>query len=118
MTPRRSIEWRAAAGSLGALVAVAIGCGYPSASPLNLELITTLRTALSARNEIWLQANADIVEQRRADGQMADDEYEAFVAIIAQARDGDWEGAERATLKFQRAQVPTPEQIEAVRLKR
>ncbi|MGD9722381.1 MAG: hypothetical protein AB7O59_12830 [Pirellulales bacterium] len=108
-----------AACLLGGLLVLGIaGCRYPEAQPINMELITTLRTALSARNTDWLQANADIVEKRRTEGQMNDAEYDAFRQIIEQARGGDWDAAERASLEFQRAQRPTPEQIEAVRQRR
>ena len=91
------------------------GCSYPVAEPINMELISSLRTALSARNEEWLKANADIVEERHASGEMRDDEYAAFKGIIDQARAGQWAEAEKATLKFQRAQRPTREQIDEVR---
>ena len=91
------------------------GCGYPAAQPVNFEIITSLRTACSARNTEWLVANEEKIEARRAAGEMSDDEYETFAAIVRQARDGDWAKAERACLKFQRAQRPTPEQIARVR---
>lgn len=102
------------ATALFALV-VAGGCFYPVAEPINMELISSLRTALSARNEEWLKVNADIVEERHASGEMRDDEYAAFKGIIDQARAGQWAEAEKATLKFQRAQRPTREQIDEVR---
>ena len=102
------------ATALFALV-VAGGCSYPVAEPINMELISSLRTALSARNEEWLKVNADIVEERHASGEMRDDEYAAFKGIIDQARAGQWVEAEKATLKFQRAQRPTREQIDEVR---
>lgn len=89
------------------------GCGYPAATPENLGLITSLRTALSARNVEWLDANEQKIEARRLAGQMTDDEYETFQSIVAEARRGDWESAERAAVKFQRAQRPTDEQIRA-----
>jgi len=94
---------------------LASGCSYPVAEPINMELISSLRTALSARNEQWLKANAEIVEERHASGEMRDDEYGAFRGIIDQARAGNWADAEKATLKFQRAQRPTREQIDEVR---
>src|SRR5690606_30979089 len=87
------------------------GCGYPQAAPNNLRLITTLRTALSARNPEWLQMNIDAIEERRAAGEMSDEEYEAFQEIIEQAKAGEWEEAERASVRFQKAQRPTAEQI-------
>lgn len=99
--------------ALGVLIAT--GCGYPSAQPVNMEIISSLRTACSARNSEWLEANAARIEAQRQAGQMSDDEHEAFLGILAQARDGDWEGAEHACLAFQKAQRPTPEQLEKIR---
>jgi hypothetical protein len=105
--------------SAAAIVAAAcltplVGCGYPAAAPANQELITSLRTALSARNNGWLTGTAEKVEKRHTAGTMGDEEYEAFQRIIEMARAGDWEGAEQASVDFQRAQRPTQEQIEAV----
>lgn len=99
----------------GVVVVSSAGCGYPTTQPMNMEVISSLRTALSARNEQWLAANEEIVEKRHAAGEMRDDEYNAFIKIIRRARDGDWVGAERASLEFQRAQRPTDEQIQKIR---
>ena len=88
------------------------GCGYPQAAPTNLRMISALRTALSARNPEWLEQNVEAIEARRAAGEMGDEEYEAFQAIVAKAKAGDWESAERESVAFQKAQRPTAEQIE------
>lgn len=101
----------------GLLTFTANGCGYPAASPNNLRLIASLRTALSARNGVWLKANEDLMQKRHNEGAMQDAEFEAFQAIIQQAREGDWSGAEREAVKFQRAQRPTAEQIAQARSK-
>lgn len=100
---------------LGLLLLLVTGCGYPVAEPGNMRLISTLRTALSARNEQWLQANEDLINTRHEQGEMRDEEYEAFQSIIQQAREGDWASAEREAVKFQRAQRPTEEQIQRLR---
>ena len=118
LTTRSAALFRRTRGWLAtALVAVLLagGCSYPVAEPINMELISSLRTALSARNEEWLKVNADIVEERHASGEMRDDEYAAFKGIIDQARAGQWAEAEKATLKFQCAHRPTREQIDEVR---
>jgi hypothetical protein len=93
------------------------GCGYPNAQPNNKRLISSLRTALSARNDQWLTANEKRVGERHKQGEMDDDEFAAFQEIIEQARGGDWQGAERAAVDFQRAQRPTEEQIHQHRAK-
>lgn len=96
------------------LIVTFAGCGYPQAAPRNMRLITTLRTALSARNETWLQQNIEAIDERRQAGEMSEEEYDAFQAIIAQAKAGEWEKAERASVRFQKAQRPTQEQIDAL----
>lgn len=90
------------------------GCSQPTVAPANLRLTATLRTAISARNETWLEKNATLVAERFAAGEMAPDEHDQFVAIIDQARSGDWERAERAVVRLQAAQVPTTEQVRQV----
>ncbi|MFO0948328.1 MAG: hypothetical protein U1D30_20800 [Planctomycetota bacterium] len=109
------------AGGMLALLLLAVlplGCGYPAAKPANLPLISSLRTALSARNGEWLRMNEEKIQSRHQAGEMGDDEHAAFMAIIQQARDGDWEGAEKAVMRFQRDQRPTREQIEQIRQRR
>jgi hypothetical protein len=98
--------------SLFCVIAATLGCGFPAVEPENLALITSLRTALSARNETWLQQNEDLVEKRYAAQEMGESSYHAFKQIIQQARSGEWKEAELESLKFQRAQRPTPEQID------
>lgn len=93
------------------ILLLATGCGYPSVEPVNRELITSLRTALSARSEEWLAMNESIIESRHAENEMSAASYDAFKSIIAQARAGDWREAELAALAFQKDQRPHPEQI-------
>jgi len=91
------------------------GCGYPDVQTVNMELITSLRTACSAKDLTWLDANVKKIDGQKAAGEMSDEEHAVFMTIVEQARGGDWEGAERACLKFQKAQGPTPEQKEKMR---
>ncbi len=100
----------------GAMVGLSmIGCGRPQASsPDNQQLIGSLRTAISARNPEWLEQNVEVLEERRAAGEVADAEYEEFQAIIAMAKEGRWEAAEREVTKFLNSQRPTQEQQERV----
>jgi hypothetical protein len=94
---------------------VLIGCGRPQASPQNLHLISSLRTAASTRNPELLEQNATLIEQRREAGEVGDAEYRTFQKILELARDGDWESAERETIAFQKSQRPTAEQIQRVK---
>jgi len=97
-----------------AFVLLVVGCAPPQVAPQNQQLIASLRTAISARNSEWLEKNAEVLEERRADGKVSDVELEAFQAIISKARAGQWEKAEREVLAFQKAQRPTQEQIDRV----
>mgnify|MGYP000884869835 CR=1 FL=1 len=95
-------------------LSVIFGCGRPQASPGNRALTASLRTAVNTRNAQWLEKNAQILEQRRAAGQMANAEYEEFQSIINMARAGQWEKAEREVIAFQKAQRPTEEEMNKV----
>ena len=101
--------------ALGLMLSLSIGCDRPAASPQNRELITSLRTAVSARKTEWLEQNVKIIEERRAAGQVSDEEYEEFQIIIAKARAGNWAAAEREAIAFQKSQTPTTEEINRVK---
>jgi len=90
------------------------GCGPPRAAPQNLSLIASLRTALSAQNQEWLEQNVKILEQRRDAGQVSDQELAEFQSIVDKARAGQWKEAEAQAIAFQKAQRPTREQVERV----
>ena len=100
---------------LGLALAFIPGCGKPQAAPQNQQLISSLRTAVNTRNADWLEENANVLEKRRVAGKVSDSEYEEFQAIIAKARAGAWEEAERETIAFQKDQRPTDEEIERVK---
>jgi hypothetical protein len=90
------------------------GCGRPQVAPKNLHLTASLRTALSAQNREWLDQNAEVISERHQSGEMSDEEYEAFQAILEEARAGNWREAEEEALALQKAQRPTDEQVEEV----
>jgi len=110
MSARRNAASLLGSCQLWFVVATLLGCGYPAAEPENLQLITSLRTALSARSETWLNQNDELIEKRYAEKALGDAAYHAFKAIVNHARAGEWQAAEREALKFQRAQRPTQEQ--------
>lgn len=97
-----------------AILAAITACSRPQAAPQNRELITSLRTAVSARKTDWLELNVKKIEDRRAAGEVSDLEYEEFQKIIAMAREGNWEKAEREAVAFQKSQKPTPEEVQRV----
>jgi len=88
------------------------GCGPPAVAPSNQRLTVSLRTALSTQRTDWLELNAQEIESRRAAGEMGEEEYAAFSAIVAQARAGEWQAAEKEIVRLQKAQRPTQEQLD------
>lgn len=107
MTPQRNATPCRFLVSLAAVAIWISGCSPPQASPQNLQLIASLRTALSTKNSEWLEENARIVEQRRAAGEGTAEEFARFQAIIDKARGGQWQEAEADVIAFQKAQRPT-----------
>ncbi|WP_165225298.1 hypothetical protein [Aquisphaera insulae] len=95
-----------------ALSLVLGGCGGPpQVAADNREIITSLATAVSARNSEWLESNARLIEKRRAEGHVSDAEHQVFSAIVAKARSGDWPAAERDAYALREAQAPTAEDL-------
>ena len=86
-------------------------CSAPRVAPDNLRLTASLRTAISTRQAEWLEQNVSAIEARKTAGEMSDAEYDAFQSIIAKAKAGEWEAAEKAIVRLQKAQRPTKEQI-------
>lgn len=82
-----------------------VGCGgAPAVEHHNLKLVSSLRTAVSARNVTWLDGVERAVESRYAEGRMSSQEREHFQAIIQLAR-RDWESADQACLEFEQSQL-------------
>jgi hypothetical protein len=92
-------------GTLLSLAAIA-GCGRPPAVELeSLHLISSLRTACSAKNEQWLDGVARAVELRHKEGHMSAGERAHFQKLIERAKSGDWSGAEEQCFRFEKAQL-------------
>ncbi len=100
----------AARGFLLISFAVA-GCGPPQVAAENREIITSLATAVSAKNPEWLESNARLIAKRRAEGHLSDVEYQTFSAVVAKAKSGDWATAERDVYALREAQAPTAEDL-------
>ena len=88
------------------------GCGPPAVAPGNRELVGSLRTAVSAKNTEWLEANAKLVDERREKGELSDAELAEFSTIIQAARAGDWAAAQKQVIALEKAFRPTPEELE------
>lgn len=98
---------------IGLPLLLSTGCYRPpQVAPDNIELITSLRTAISTRKLEWLDDNVREIGQRHAAGELSDTELQAFQELIEMARAGHWEDAEKRIVKFQRRQRPTQEQID------
>ena len=91
------------------------GCGRPQVAPEHLHLTSELRTAISTQNAEWLERVETVVEEHHQADEMSDREYKAFRSIIDRAHSGDWRAAEQEVLALQKAQRPTPEQVDRVR---
>ena len=102
-------------GRLAAMLAgllLVVGCGGTQMQPGNQRLTSSLRTAVSARNTQWLEQNVTVIEQRRREGQLTDEEYEALTPVVALARAGKWQEAEEAVVELQKSQRPSQEQVD------
>jgi hypothetical protein len=91
------------------------GCGTTQLSPPGRRLLEALQTAVSARNSQWLEAGATQVEDQHAKGELPDADFHALQAIIALARNADWETAQSRALALSEAQRPSAEDIASAR---
>jgi hypothetical protein len=90
-----------------ALLALA-GCGQQvQVEGENRELIIALATAVSSQNPQWLDENARQIDQKHKAGALSDAQHASFSRIIAQARGGDWDAAQRAVYALRDGQQPT-----------
>ncbi len=118
---RGRAHWRAwtalRAALLPALVTMfAGGCGsHPQMAPQNRRLVESLRTAVSARRADWLEMNVRLIESRRGEGSLSDEEYRALRRIVELAQHGQWEEADDLALALHEAQRLTDADRERVR---
>jgi hypothetical protein len=83
------------------------GCGQsPQFSAKDQRLLGALRTAVSARNTEWLEANAKQIDKAHQQGTISDEGFEALQSAMAQARAGDWKQAEKQIIELEKAQHP------------
>ena len=103
-------SWPRRSAALIPVLAVGLmltGCTrYPTvSSPESLHLVAALRTACSSQRADRLTKVERAVDNAAQRGRLTEPEQTSFRQIIGQARQGDWQGAERACLAFQQAQV-------------
>lgn len=97
----------------GALIAAAAGCGHATQiTPANRRVMRGLQTAVSSRKVEWLDTTVKLIEEQRTNGEMSDEEYAAFESIVKQARDGNWDAAQRAAFALSDGQKPTEEDLQ------
>jgi len=91
------------------------GCGATQLAPANRQLLAALQTAVSAKNEQWLDAVSKQVEEQHAKQGMSDAEHKAFTAIIQSAKQGNWDAAQSGVFALSEAQRPTAEDLARLR---
>jgi hypothetical protein len=102
---RRQLLHAAWPVALVSIAMTAVGCERmpPMSSAHTMHLLTALRTACSVKSPERLEEVRQRVEQSHQGGRLSDAEYDKISAIIATAAAGDWEGAEQACFRFQKA---------------
>jgi hypothetical protein len=70
----------------------------------NLKYIQLLRTAVSSRRDDYVQGVERAVRMRHQERAMSEAELAHFDAILATARSGNWEQADRMAFDFESAQ--------------
>lgn len=85
------------------------GCGrQPQVSPANRRLVESLKTAVMAKNTVWLDQNARIIAERHRQGTLSDTEFSAFESIIHQAQSSNWSAAQDEVIALSKAQSAAP----------
>ena len=99
--PRR----RAATLLVSALLIGTAGCGgEPAARELkNRQEFEMLLTAVSLRSPKQLETDASRIDDRHAAGELSDAPFADLNAIIALARSGRWDEAEKLAYAFREA---------------
>lgn len=76
--------------TLGCLL-LNIGCGYPEVSPQTYQLSKALYTACNCRNEEHLDKACEALETAAESEEITEKEAKWLMAIVDQAREGEWE---------------------------
>jgi hypothetical protein len=79
----------------------AAGCGEPSEREYkNRRELEALLTAVTLRNQKYVEKDARRIDDRHASGELSDASHKELMDIVAKARDGDWSGAEKQAYEF------------------
>jgi len=86
---------------LAVLIAAPLGCGEPSIREYkNRRELEALLTAVALKNSRELEKDARRIEDRHLSGELSSARHQDLLAIINQARAGDWAGAEKRAYDF------------------
>jgi hypothetical protein len=109
----RAIVGRAHPTLLAAVLCL-VGCGATQLSSTNRHLLEALQTAVSAKNEQWLDGVAKQVEDQRGKGQLSGSEHKVLASVIDLAKAGKWDAAQSRVFALSEAQRPTAEDLARV----
>jgi hypothetical protein len=93
--------------AIGLLSLVVSGCGGAPQFTADDECLTAvdaLWTAVTAQQTPWLEQSAHELERLRDAGQLSSDAWEVLEALIAQARNGQWQPAAEGLYDLIKAQ--------------
>jgi hypothetical protein len=101
-----SAATRAAAGALLLIGGALVGCGRPPQVPAaNLDYVRALRTAANTRDPERQSRVAAVIDRDHAAGVIGDEEMAHYRGILAMLAADRHAAAERACLRFLRAQL-------------
>ncbi len=101
--------------ALALLLIALAGCGSTQFAPANRHVLAALQTAISAKNDQWLEGVAQQIVDQRTKGQMSDAEFKALDAILQTAKAGQWDAAQKRVFALTEAQRPTPDDLARLR---
>lgn len=98
-----------------AVCACICGCGQgPQFQPQNRPLLSSLRTAVSAKQSDWLQQNVDKIQAGVQAGTISKFEADTLQPVIDLAKKGEWAEANRLIFEIESAQRATSDDLERV----
>jgi hypothetical protein len=101
--------------AIALLALVLVGCGSTQFSASNRHVLAALQTAISAKNDQWLDGVAKQVADQRTRGAMSDAEFKAINPIIQTAKVGQWDAAQKRVFVLTEAQRPTADDLARLR---
>jgi hypothetical protein len=76
----------------------------PAVALTNLRYIQSLRTAVSSQRPDYVNKVDEALKLLKDKGELSEPEWAHFQLIIAKARTGDWQAADQACMKWEKAQ--------------